>query len=129
MRIMLHRTLAIALLAALVSACSDTTGVVRDGVGVTMDGTGLRIHNARDEKIYIFALEANTAAVSLWGPCSNPTTCEAIEPGATEQLPRERIGGWGNSDTVILWWWHLVPATQGSFKPDSIRAIQAHPDN
>jgi hypothetical protein len=121
---MLTEAFRVVLAAMLMAGCSDPAGVRQDGVEVQIDETGLTIHNGRSDSIYIFASEGKTATVILWAPCSDPPRCEGIGAGTTRQVDKERVAGWGQSNEVILWWWHLVPASEGGFRPDSVRAMR-----
>ena len=78
--------------------------------------------NGGDRSIYYFAIEQNAAAVTLWGPCEDPDTCDAVEAGQRREIPYSSIAGYTpDADVVLVYWWHLVPAADGGFRPDTVR--------
>ena len=115
--------MAVVLLAA-AGACSPVD-VGEDDIRVQSEDDGLSIRNGRDASIFYFAIDRHTAAVilMLWAPCVDPETCDRVDARATRQVAAEDVMGWGASDEVILYWWHLVPAGAGRFRPDSIRSL------
>jgi hypothetical protein len=110
------------LLVILPSACASPVQVEIDGVRVSASPAGLEVRNHRAATIYAFAVDRHTAALILWAACNEPATCEGIEAGAARLLPAAEIPGWGNTGEVILYWWHLIPAPDGAFQPDSVRS-------
>lgn len=104
--------------------CSDPAGVGRDGIELQLDASGVTIYNGRRDTIYIIASERQIAARIDWLLCTVPAECtNRVAPGAMRRLEEVSIPGWGESNEVIVWWWHLVPASGGGFRPDSVRAV------
>jgi hypothetical protein len=106
------------------AACSPTD-VEQDDIRVESESDGLSIRNERSSRIYYFAIDRHTAAVTLmlWAPCIDPETCDRVDPRRSRMVPSADVFGWGNSDEVIVYWWHLVPAGGGRYRPDEIRSI------
>jgi hypothetical protein len=122
----MKRTLtALLLCTAALAACSDPTTYGSAGVEVRTDAAGLEILNQRNRSIYYFAADRNTAELILWGACEQPAECHAVAPSERKRVPSAEIYGWGTSDEVIVYWWHLLPRTEGGFRVDSIRHIIA----
>lgn len=83
------------------------------------------ISNPGERPIYYFAIEQGTAALTLWGPCSDPARCDGVAPGARVELALESVPGYTReAETVLVYWWHLVPADGGGFRPDEIRVAE-----
>jgi hypothetical protein len=134
---MLRPTIFLALgLAA--AACSEpaptdamprtTTGSTANGgiwagnVRVQSTGTGLRVNNNTTRPIGYFAIESKTAERVRWAPCVTATNCATIAPGEAVVSAGEIIGAVKGSD-ILFHWWHLVPGTDGTLQPDSIRSV------
>jgi hypothetical protein len=65
--------------------------------------------------LYYAAYDAAVAAVIEWSPCVVPSDChEKIPPYATRVVAPARSG----SDTVLVFWWRLVPGHDGHYVPD-----------
>ena len=118
------RTAGAMLVLAAAIACSPVE-VAEADVRVQAADNGLSILNGRGASIYYFAIDRQAAAVALmlWAPCIDPETCDRVDPRASRQVASVDVLGWGASDEVILYWWHLVPAGAGRFRPDSIRSL------
>ena len=114
------------LAAALASlSCSDATGPVQtDLVRVTVLPDALEIVNVSGLPVYYFAAERNSLALMLWGPCTDPETCEGIPAGASKVVPYAEIAGYAaGAEEAVVYHWHLVRIGGATgFKPDSIRS-------
>jgi hypothetical protein len=106
-----------------VFACAGPIEIETGGIRLEVNPSGIEVRNSRTATIYVFAADRATAPLILWGACSDPDRCEGIEPGARRVLAPAEIAGYGTSDEVIVYWWHLVPAEDGGFEPDGIRSI------
>jgi hypothetical protein len=113
------------LCAGLLAACSEPMTHGSAGVGVRTDAAGIEILNQRNRTIYYFAADRQTAALILWGACDRPADCPRVEPNERRRVPASEIQGWGTSDEVIVYWWHLLPQGDDEFRVDSIRHIVA----
>lgn len=102
-------------------ACSDATGVEIGGVIANAESGQIAITNGTSRPVYTFVIGRQFAALALWAPCTNPSTCEAIAPGATRRVPNPSFPGIVETEAIVNWW-HLVPDPAGGFKPDSIRS-------
>jgi hypothetical protein len=121
---MMRSSLVLALTIALLGACSEPAGLSRsDRVGLRVTQLGVEIDNQRAATIHYFLADRATAAVILWGACEEPRTCPGVAPGRRAAVSRQDIIGWGASDEVILYWWHLVPRGDGRFRVDSVRYV------
>jgi hypothetical protein len=113
------------------TSCTDPTGVAEsEGVRVEARSFGLVIQNRSDSGIHYFALDQESAARTTWVGCGwHPVTdpdqeCgPGLRPGEKQDVAAAGIPGWGTSEKVVVYWWHLVPAPGGGFVQDSIRAL------
>jgi hypothetical protein len=122
----MKRTLTALLLgAAALGACSDPTTFGSRGVEVRADAEGVEILNQRNRTIYYFAADRNTLALINWAACDQPAQCPGVAASERKRIPPSEIHGWGTSNEVIVYWWHLLPRTEGGFRVDSIRHIIA----
>lgn len=114
----------LASVAVLLLAGCGTTTFTLDGPLVIRNGAGeVELDNRTNAPVYTFVIERDAAARSMWGPCSNPATCDAISPGQERRIAYDDIAGYEpGADEAIVYWWHLVPAPGGGFAPDSIRS-------
>lgn len=107
------KSLAVVLLALLASSCDDPAGVIQDNVEVVARLDAMAIRNGRDAPIYYFAIDRELAAAVHWVPCTSPTTCPNIEPGAREVVRYADIAGQARSGEIVVFWWHLVQRDGG----------------
>ncbi len=112
--------------AAFLLGCGSPTEPVAGRVEVRLADAGMVATNHRPADIYFFLIERETAAVVDWMPCTEPAACPRIAANATLTVPYDSIFGWkGDSHEVLFYWWHLVPAAGGAYRPDSIRSVVA----
>lgn len=103
--------------------CADPVVVARsDGVEARVRQEAVDVTNRRSSPIVVFLMDAATAARANWIACAQPD-CPKIPPDESRTFPANEIGGWGESDQLIVFWWHVVPAASGGFEPDSIRGL------
>jgi hypothetical protein len=106
------------------AACADPTGYKgSENVVLRVMNTGVEIQNDRTRPIHYFLTERSTAARILWGPCDDPRDCTTVAAGARVGVSGHDIIGWGESEEVILYWWHLIPRGDGKFRVDSVRHV------
>ena len=118
------RALIVAACLILAPACSDPTSPGAEGVGAEIRGEAMTVVNLRSHAIYYFAVDGSDAPLILWGPCTDPDQCPRVEPRGSRAIPLDEIGFWEPTSTVaLLYWWHLVPAGDGTLAPDSIRTL------
>ncbi|HEX7091049.1 MAG TPA: hypothetical protein VF192_12985 [Longimicrobiales bacterium] len=126
--------LALALLLGMAACGADPTSsqstetpnyasIQSEGVVFTAEPDHVVILNQRPEPIVYKVMDARFAALALWAPCAR-LDCPMIQPGETKRISKRDITGTGESDEVILFWWHLVRISDNKFRPDSLRAIR-----
>ena len=104
-------------------ACSDPMGYESsEGVSVTASSEVVVIENDRPAKIVHFVVDAATAALIDWIPCV-AEDCPGIMPGERLRIPTDDIVGFGESDQVIVYWWHVYIASTGEAYGGEIRAV------
>lgn len=117
------RLLACTLLALASGACSDLLGNASSGdVTVTASSEVVVIENDRPAKIVHFVVDAAMAALINWAPCV-AEDCPGIMPGESLSLPTDDIFGFGESDQVIVYWWHVYRTPTGELYRSEIRAV------
>jgi hypothetical protein len=103
-------------------ACSSPAGPVE--VATTPDQS-IRMSNGTNAPIYYFAIDANALALANWAPCTDPVTCPNVQPGKARLIPFSEIALYSPETAMaVVYWWHLKPQGEGTFAPDSIRALQ-----
>jgi hypothetical protein len=112
---------AILLLVTTLACASPSDVLQRDGIQLRAEANALDITNRTSANVYFFAVGSNTATLILWAPCTRPDVCRNVESGRTLSVDYEAITG-GKEPGLIVYWWHLVPAGDGTFTFDSIRA-------
>ena len=118
----MKRCLAIAAL-LLALSCDSPTGLIPGELAVRVTPPTLQLTNQTPAAVYFFAIDGKLAMVANWAPCTDPTSCLAIAPATSEDLPYSQIAGYeAGAQTAIVYWWHLVPEGATGFRPDSIRA-------
>jgi hypothetical protein len=114
----------VAAILGMVLACVDPTAPVPGILEVRASAPVLQLTNQSIAPVYTFAIEAGTAALANWAPCTDPSRCRAIAPGQHTTLPYTAITGYSASaQQAIVFWWHLTPAAGAGFRPDSIRSV------
>jgi hypothetical protein len=105
-------------------ACSDPVAVVTsENVTVGATGISVVIKNDRSANIVYMVMDAGFAARANWVPCVH-ADCPNVPSGDSERVPAGEIGGWRESDEVIVYWWHVHQAASGEYFRDSIRALR-----
>lgn len=127
---MIHpsRTSRVAVLAALLIACSGPTEPVDiGGVTAALRSGRIEITNRTTKPVFTFVIGGNAAMLALWAACADPAVCQPLEPGG------RRIEDWPSplsgkpETTALIHWWHSV-ATPDGYRPDSIRVGALHRD-
>ena len=117
------RLLACTMLVLAAGACSDPVGYESsEGVTVTASSEAVVIENDRSAKIVHFVVDAATAALISWLPCV-AEDCTGIMPGERLIIPADDISGFGESDHVIVNWWHVYKTPTGELYRSEIRAV------
>jgi hypothetical protein len=106
-------------------ACEDPAAVESDLLVVRSVRQTLELTNISDDRVYTFIADRDILPLLDWAPCSNPATCDGLEPGATRVVPFDLIIGYeSGSEAAVVYHWRLVPAaTESGYAPDSIRFI------
>ena len=111
-------------LACVVLGCHDPTGYsVAESVAARTDQSAVELHNGRSAAIYFFIVDRQEAALINWAPCGDPQHCPRVAANRTVVVPGSEVFGWDTSDQVIVYWWHLIPAGDRRYEPDTIRAL------
>lgn len=119
----LSRVLACNLLALASVACSDVLGNASPGdVTVTASTESVVIENGRSAKIVHMVVDAAMAARINWAPCV-AEDCPGIMPGESLSISTDEIFGFGESDQVIVYWWHVYTTLTGEVYRGEIRAV------
>lgn len=122
-------TLRHAILACIVllAACADTSGPVDgDPVDASFGPAGVVAHNRTHAPVYWFAVEQNAAMTLLWlwAPCVDPARCPSIAPRGSATIDFDDIVAWQpDSESAILYHWHIVRGDNGGLRADSIRSL------
>lgn len=62
--------------------------------------------------------------LSLWAPCVDPARCPSIAPRASATIDLDDIVAWQpDSESAILYHWHIVRGDDGGLRADSIRSL------
>lgn len=89
------------------ASCAELTGSDdADPIVVAAVSGAVRITNRSSGPIYYIPFEAQTAASSLWGPCTDPDRCARVNPGEVISLPNSAFGGYkpGDAEGIVYWW-------------------------
>jgi hypothetical protein len=115
----IETVLAIALL-----ACSDPTGPRSDILTVAHVPTGLMFRNSTSEAVYWMAFDTETLPLIGFLLCIEPLSCRSVPPQATQLVTLKDLPCC-TRDTreVTIFHYHLVPASGGGFRPDSVRSL------
>ncbi len=110
------------LLAAFLSACEPVTGPTPGELFVTSDPPNLLLTNQGDRPVFYFAITQELAQRANWEPCTDPDTCDRLDRHSTAQISIDSVtGDPTEGDAVLVYWWHLIPASEGGFEPDTVR--------
>ena len=102
---------------ALISCASPAAPVEIGGVEAVVQGGEIEITNWTSEPVFTFVIGRELAALALWGPCVDAAKCPPIPAGG-----QRRVAFPAGEKEALVYWWHAVPARDGSLRPDSIRA-------
>lgn len=85
----------------------------------------LELSNRTGAPVYYFAIEAELAARALWAPCTDPRACRSVAAGERTRIALDAVPGYDDisPERVLVYWWHLVPSTDGSFAAEDIRVV------
>jgi hypothetical protein len=87
--------------------------------------SALRLTNTGGATIHFFAIDAETATLALWAPCTDPVSCPRLPPRARRDVGWPQVAGYraDREGPVLVYWWHLVADGRGAFAPDSLRVV------
>ncbi len=106
------------------TACGSPTGLIEGRLAVQAVSPVLRLTNQSPAPVYWFAVERGVTARINWAPCTDPARCAGLAPWATTALPYTQVAEYtAAAREATVYWWHLIPATGGGFRPDSIRVV------
>lgn len=100
-----------------VATSQNVTAATEDSVVV--------IQNDRSGEIGYNVLGAALATRIEWAPCVG-ADCPVIAPHESRRVPASQIGGWSESDEVIVYWWHVRENADGELYADAVRLIRLH---
>jgi len=76
--------------------------------------TELLLTGESGDPVYFQLMAGRVAARLEWTPCVQPERCESLRQSA----------GWVRGEPeVVLFFWRLIPAPGGGFRPDRVRAV------
>jgi hypothetical protein len=87
----------------------------------TVSAAGVEIRNQGSATAFYTVMDASYAARVLWAPCVS-SACPSVEAGGSVTIAPADVGGWGESNELIVYWWRRVPAVAG-FEPGPLNAI------
>lgn len=120
---MARQRILLTVLALAIPGCSNPANVVtEEAVTVGVEQRSVLIRNDRSAKIVFMVLDGAFAARVNWVACADPA-CEGVPPGDSRRIPLNQIGGHGESNYLIVHWWHVVHGSDGTLQPDSIRGL------
>lgn len=106
------------------AACGTATGLIEGRLTVQAAPPVLQLTNQSPAPVYWFAVERGATAKISWAPCTDPARCAGLAPGTTTALPYPQISFYTPAAReAVVFWWHLIAATGGGFRPDSIRGV------
>ena len=105
-------------------SCGSATDVIGGDLSVRVTPPRLNITNQTPAPVYLLVMEGQFASRANWAPCSDPARCAALAPAASKDLALDQIAGYAlGAETVVVYWWHLIPGGETGFHPDSVRAV------
>jgi hypothetical protein len=123
MTMRLLRLLASVLALVSFAACESSTFRREGALAIETGSNQVRLHNRTDAPVYTFVIEREAAARTDWGTCSNPNTCDGIDPGEHRTIGYDDIAGYGaGAKEAIVYWWHLIPNPGGGYSPDELHS-------
>lgn len=122
------------ILMILCSACtvsSDDNGrygiltalIGSDEVTAQASDSTVVIFNNTAEAVYYTAFPRDVLPVILWAPCVDPPRCKSIMPGRSATLPFANFMMESRDDEAVVFWWHLIRQSDGTYEYDEIRSI------
>jgi hypothetical protein len=108
-----------------VAACSNPFATAAGAaIDVQLAEGGLAIRNQSAKPVFYTVMDASFAARANWAPCVRPG-CPSVAPGVGSTVDSAMVGGWRESDQLIVFWWLSVPAAAvGAFEPGAVHAIK-----
>ena len=86
--------------------------------------TELLLTGESGDPVYFQLMAGRVAARLEWTPCVQPERCESLRQSAGIRVPYRSIPGWVRGEPeVVLFFWRLIPAPGGGFRPDRVRAV------
>ena len=112
------------LIVSAANACSTVSGPSSgDGVGAAARNGQLEVRNRSDQPVFIFVIGRVAAAYTDWIACADASACPPIPTGGRQLFPYPASRSGVVEREALVFWWHAVRGTDGSFRPDSIRAL------
>ena len=112
------------LLAISLVACKDPTGPRSDILAVERVATSLVFRNLTSEAVYWMAFDTDLLPLVDILLCTDPTSCRSIPPRARQVVAlRDLSCCTRDTREVTVVHYHLVPASGGGFRPDSVLSL------
>ncbi|HYH80538.1 MAG TPA: hypothetical protein VEX86_12100 [Longimicrobium sp.] len=95
------------------------------GLQVEVDAPGrvLILSNGGTAAVYYTILERRFAARANWAACRVPGQCPSVPPAGRTPVAIDSIAGYdSDARDVIVYWWRLKNAANGTLRPDSVRS-------
>ncbi len=118
----------LAVASAIAFGCANPIAPDAQSVGVHLGAAGVVLTNRTDADVFYMVVEREMAVLIDWIGCTDPgSACPRVAPSSSTVVPYDQVFGWPGSGQVIVYWWHLVPASGGGFRQDSMRAVVRGP--
>jgi hypothetical protein len=70
------------------------------------------------------AIERETAAFTLWTPCTGGSGCPALLQGEVRLIPWSSVlGASPSKPEYLVYWWHVETGADGSSKAGNIQNV------
>lgn len=115
MSLPVRRAVALLLLFGL-AGCTRSRGISEPDalLSTRVAGATVELSNRTDQPVYYVAFESELATRIRFAPCADPEACASVAPGRTRTIPLAEVAGYHpRASSVIVYFWHLVPAAEG----------------
>ena len=121
----LRRVLASTVVATALVACSDPTEPRSDILTVDRVLTDLVFRNLSSEPVYWMVFDTETLPLLDILLCVQPTSCRSVPPQRTQVVAIKDLPCCvEDTRNVTVLHYHLVPASGGGFRADSVRRLR-----
>lgn len=116
------RIFACALCATTLASCGTPSEVRTEGpIAIRARWNAVELRNRGSEPVYFFLIEMESEESIRWVPCTDPLTCDGLDPGEHRRIPYGTISGYDPGDVqAVLYWWHLRSQAGGGFQFENL---------